>query len=74
MTAQSTDRFVQANGLKFHYLDWGGPEQPPLVLLHGVGQTCHTWDLFAAAMAPHYRQWPFNSTTPRDGLRPARPW
>jgi len=54
MTAQFADRFVQANGLKFHYLDWGNPEKPPLILLHGVGQTCHTWDLFAAAMAPHF--------------------
>ncbi len=60
MTAQSTDRFVQANGLKFHYLDWGSPEQPPLVLLHGVGQTCHTWDLFAAAMAPHFHVMAFD--------------
>ena len=54
MTAQSTDCYVEANGLKFHYLDWGNPDNPPLVLLHGVGQTCHTWDLFAAAMSPHF--------------------
>jgi pimeloyl-ACP methyl ester carboxylesterase len=54
MTPQPTDRFVRANGLKFHYLEWGSAQRPPLVLLHGVGQTCHTWDLFAAAMAPHF--------------------
>ena len=33
MTAQSTDCYVEANGLKFHYLDWGDPANPPLVLL-----------------------------------------
>lgn len=55
-----TSKFVQANGLKFHYLDWGSPESPPLVLLHGVGQTCHTWDLFAAAMAPHFHVMAFD--------------
>ena len=60
MTAQSTDCYVEANGLKFHYLDWGSPANPPLVLLHGVGQTCHTWDLFAAAMSPHFHVMAFD--------------
>lgn len=60
MPASPTSRFVQANGLKFHYLDWGNPGGPPLVLLHGVGQTCHTWDLFAAAMAPHFHVMAFD--------------
>jgi len=60
MTAQCTDRYVHANGLKFHYLDWGSSEKPPLVLLHGVGQTCHTWDLFAAAMGPHFHVMAFD--------------
>ena len=57
---QFTDHYVQANGLRFHYLDWGRPEKPPLVLLHGVGQTCHTWDLFAAAMADHFHVMAFD--------------
>ena len=48
------NRHVTANGLDFHYLDWGSAGKPPLVLLHGVGQTCHTWDLFAEAMARHF--------------------
>ena len=60
MTAQSADCYVEANGLKFHYLDWGNPDNPPLVLLHGVGQTCHTWDLFAAAMSPHFHVMAFD--------------
>jgi len=55
------DRFVEANGLRFHYLDWGsdanseGHKRPALVLLHGVGQTCHTWDFFAEAMSSDFR-------------------
>lgn len=60
MTAQFTDRYITANGLNFHYLDWGNAEKPPLVLLHGVGQTCHTWDLFAAAIAPHFHVMAFD--------------
>jgi len=60
MKQSSTSKFVEANGLRFHYLDWGSPDSPPLVLLHGVGQTCHTWDLFAAAMAPHFHVMAFD--------------
>ncbi|OGA26807.1 MAG: hypothetical protein A3I01_04255 [Betaproteobacteria bacterium RIFCSPLOWO2_02_FULL_65_24] len=60
MTPQPTDRFVHANGLKFHYLAWGSADRPPLVLLHGVGQTCHTWDFFSAAMAPHFHVMAFD--------------
>ncbi len=60
MTAQSRDCYVDANGLRFHYLDWGAPANPPLVLLHGVGQTCHTWDLFAAALSPHFHVMAFD--------------
>ncbi len=55
MSAQPTDRFVRANDLNFHYLEWGRADKPALVLLHGMGQTCHTWDFFAAAMAPEFR-------------------
>ncbi len=55
-----TSKYVNANNLNFHYLDWGSPESPPLVLLHGVGQTSHTWDLFAAAMAPHFHVMAFD--------------
>ena len=54
------DEYVRANGLKFHYLDWGHAEKPPMVLLHGVGQTCHTWDLFAAAMAEDFHVMAFD--------------
>jgi esterase len=60
MPQSATSKFVQANGLKFHYLDWGSADSPPLVLLHGVGQTCHTWDLFAAAMATHFHVMAFD--------------
>ncbi|MFM9969520.1 MAG: alpha/beta fold hydrolase [Burkholderiales bacterium] len=60
MIQKPTSKFTQANGLQFHYLDWGSADSPPLVLLHGVGQTCHTWDLFAAAMAPHFHVMAFD--------------
>ncbi len=52
---QPADCFVHANGLNFHYLEWGSPDRPALVLLHGMGQTCHTWDFFSKAMSAHFR-------------------
>jgi len=31
------DRFVDANGMTFHYLDWGNPDAPDMLLLANVG-------------------------------------
>ena len=33
------DRYVEANGMRFHYLDWGNPDAPDMLLLHGFAQT-----------------------------------
>lgn len=33
--------------LKLHYVDWGNPEAPPLVLLHGGRDHCRNWDWVA---------------------------
>ena len=41
------DLYTQVNGLRLHYLDWGGPGAQTLFLLHGQGSNCHAWDHFA---------------------------
>ena len=48
------DRTVRANGLKFHYLEWGDPANPTLVMLHGVSQQAHSWDFVSLALSPAY--------------------
>src|SRR5947209_10106848 len=48
------DRYVELNGLPFHYLDWGNPQLPPLLLLHGGGLTAHTWDMSALLLRDRY--------------------
>lgn len=48
--AAPVDRDVTVNGLKIHYLDWGSPDKPPLILLHGIARTAHTFD----HIAPHF--------------------
>lgn len=47
--------FVTINGLRMRYLEWGDAAAPPLVLLHGGGQSAHTWDALCLAMAPRFR-------------------
>lgn len=39
------ERDVVLGGLRLHYLDWGMPDFPPVLFLHGGGLTAHTWDL-----------------------------
>ena len=48
------DRYVEANGMRFHYLDWGNPDAPDMLLLHGFAQTCHSWDFVALAFCDRY--------------------
>ena len=40
---------------RFHYLEWGDPAAPPIVLLHGGHQSAHSWDLVSLHLARHYR-------------------
>jgi esterase len=46
--------FVEANGLRFHYLEWGDPTNRSIVMLHGMGQTAHSWDFAALALCDRY--------------------
>ena len=49
------DKFVDANSMRFHYLEWGNPDNPPMLLLHGFAQTCHSWDFVALGFSDNYR-------------------
>ncbi|MBI2867118.1 MAG: alpha/beta hydrolase [Chloroflexi bacterium] len=51
---QPREGFAQANGLRFHYLAWGAPGKPYLYLLHGGGQSAHSWDDVAPALAQRF--------------------
>ncbi|MET0919378.1 MAG: alpha/beta hydrolase [Burkholderiales bacterium] len=48
-------RRIDIDGLGFRYLEWGDPHAPALVLLHGGGQTAHTWDACCLILARRYR-------------------
>ena len=36
--------------LRLHYVDWGTPGRPPLLLVHGGRDHCRNWDWTAAAL------------------------
>jgi pimeloyl-ACP methyl ester carboxylesterase len=48
------DRYIDADGLRLHYLDWGNEVAPPMLLLHGFSGHAHTWDTFARAVSDRF--------------------
>jgi pimeloyl-ACP methyl ester carboxylesterase len=40
--------------LRLHYVDWGNPDKPPLLLVHGGRDHCRNWDWVAEALRDDY--------------------
>jgi esterase len=53
--AAPAERRIEIGGGVFRYLDWGPAEAQPIVLLHGGGQSAHTWDACCLLLARRYR-------------------
>ncbi len=49
MTAR--DAIADGGAVRLHYLDWGTAGLPPLLCLHGITQTAHSWDEVAPTLA-----------------------
>ncbi len=47
ITASPTSHSYISQRLKLHYVDWGNPQAPPLLLLHGGQDHCRSWDWVA---------------------------
>ncbi len=45
-----TSRSYFSQRLRLHYVDWGNPDAPPLLLLHGGRDHCRNWDWVAQAL------------------------
>src|SRR5579863_8293578 len=45
----AASKFVTANGIRLHYLDFGNPAAPSLFCIHGLSGNAHNFD----ALAPH---------------------
>ena len=53
-TSPHTEHFVQVNGVRLHYLDWGGDGEP-LLLLTGGGAPAHAFDDLAPRFTDTFR-------------------
>lgn len=49
-----TSRNTVFRGQRFHFLEWGDPSKPTIVLLHGSNQSAHSWDLVSLHLS---RNW-----------------
>src|SRR5689334_3412933 len=49
-----TSRYVEAGGLRLHYLDYGTPGRQPMVCLHGGAANAHWYDFVAAQFNRDY--------------------
>ena len=47
--------FVTANGIKLHYLDWGGKKGQVLLFLAGLGNSAHIFDDIAPKFTDRFR-------------------
>ncbi|UAJ11259.1 alpha/beta fold hydrolase [Glacieibacterium megasporae] len=54
MTPCPTSHNFISQRLRLHYVDWGNPDAPPLLLLHGGRDHCRNWDWVATDLA---RDW-----------------
>src|SRR5215468_487328 len=48
------DRFIEVEGSRIHYLRWGKPGRPGLLLVHGGFAHAHWWDFIAPSFTEHY--------------------
>ena len=53
-TITPTSKFVEVNGLRLHYLDWGNPGAPDIVCVHGLTSHAHAFDGFARRCAGRF--------------------
>jgi pimeloyl-ACP methyl ester carboxylesterase len=55
VAAAYQDRFFTTpEGLRLHYLDWGG-DSPPMLFIHPTGFHAHVWDSYAAQFRSRFR-------------------
>ena len=53
MPGPTSNSFISQR-LRLHYVDWGNPDAPPLILQHGGRDHCRSWDWVAQELA---RDW-----------------
>ena len=52
--ARYVSRQTVVHGMRFHFLEWGQPGAPQVLLLHGGNQSAHSWDLVSLHLSDRY--------------------
>src|SRR6266404_1183360 len=47
-------RYFGSQGLRLHFTDWGNPQAPPLILIHGSLDHSRSWDHLAQALRANF--------------------
>jgi len=50
-----SERFFRSGTLRIHVRDWGHPDAPPLIIVHGLRDHSHSFDDLAHALTDHFR-------------------
>ncbi len=69
--ATSPADFIRVVGLRLHIRDTGPRDAPAIILLHGLGSSSHTWEVWAGTLSATYRVIRFD--LPGFGLTGADP-
>ena len=63
------DGFVEANGIRLHYTEWGG-DAPPVVLLHATGFLARLWEPIAVQMSARFHVYALDARGHGDSDKP----
>ena len=65
-----SDKFVVANNITHHYLEWGTSSAKPILMLHGIGLSAHLWNWTAQKLADQYHILSFDMRGHGDSQKP----
>ncbi len=54
MPEQAVRRAIEVNGLRISYLDWGNPDAPPMICVHGYTGSAEAFNAFAAHLRDRF--------------------
>jgi len=64
------DGFVEANGIRLHYVEWGG-DAPPVELLHATGFLARLWEPIAVQLSARFHVYALDARGHGDSDKPA---